>query len=404
MSRLTRDPYDPLMQVQKWAYRCSKCSLCKYIHVYKDKYEDPRFVDICPSGKRYRFEAFYASGKQDIARGLITGEIDYSDTMLKAIFTCTSCGGCMQVCQPYSGKDPLKTITALKEKAVLDDMAPLEAHQVLLKSIENYGNPWQGPRARRGNWAKKMGFKNAKKEKAPVLLYAGCTYAYDPSLTGTLKISAKLMEKAGVDFAVLGDEELCCGSTALRIGDRAFYQRMAEQNFESLKDLGAETIVTGCAGCFSVLGEEYPELTDLPFKVKHLTEFLADLIDDGKLKPGKKLPARVTYHDPCHLGRYCGVYEPPRRILSSIPELELVEMQRSRDNSWCCGAGAGVRTAFPEFASWTAGERLFEASESGAEMLATACPFCEINLREASGGMEVKNVFELLAESVGGGG
>ncbi len=403
MSKFTRDPYNPLMQVQKWAYRCSKCSLCKYIHVYQGQYNDPRFVDLCPSGKRWRFEAYYASGKQEIARGLITGELDYTDGLIKALFTCTSCGGCMSVCSPYSGKDPLKTITALKEKAVLDRKAPLEQHQPLLKSIENYGNPWQGPRAKRGQWAKKLGLKDAAGEKVEVLLYAGCTYAYDANLTDTLKTSAELLRRAGVDFGILGDAELCCGSTALRIGDRATYERMARQNIESLSALGVSRVVTGCAGCYSVLKEEYPELGKLPFKVLHLTELFAELIGDGSLSPTGEVPMRATYHDPCHLGRYCKVYDPPREILGAIPGLELIEMQRSRDNSWCCGAGAGVRTAYPEFAAWTAGERLFEAAESGAEVIVTACPFCEMNLRESADGMEVKNVFELLARSVGVG-
>ena len=218
MSKLTRDPYNPLLQVQKMAYRCSKCSLCKYIHVYQGQYDDPRFVDICPSGKRWRFEAYYASGKQEIARGLITGEIDYTDKLLHALYTCTSCGGCMSVCETYSGKDPLKTITALKEKAVLDGKAPLPAHEPLVKSLENYGNPWQAPRAKRAGWAKKLELTDAAAQPVEVLLYAGCTYAYDTALSATLQKAAALLKQAGVDFGILGENELCCGSTLLRMG------------------------------------------------------------------------------------------------------------------------------------------------------------------------------------------
>jgi Fe-S oxidoreductase len=171
-----------------------------------------------------------------------------------------------------------------------------------------------------------------------------------------------------------------------------------------LESLGVKTVVTGCAGCYSVLGEEYPEIQKPSYKVVHLVEMLADLVKDGALEPKSEVPMKATYHDPCHLGRYCGIYDAPRDILAALPGFELVEMQRSRDNSWCCGAGAGVRTAFPEFAEWAAKERFYEASEHGAEVLVTACPFCEQNLRGASDGMEVKNIFELLASSVGLGG
>ncbi len=404
MSEFNRDPYDPLAQVQKWAYRCSKCSLCKYIHVYQGEYEDPRFVDMCPPGKKWRFEAYYASGKQDIARGLITGQLDYTEKLLHALYTCTQCGGCMSVCAPYSGKDPLKTITALRERAVRDGAAPLPEHEPLLKSLENYGNPWQAPKQKRAAWARKMGVKDADKQSPEVLLYAGCTYSLDANLTGTLQRAAALMQKAGVDFGILGDKELCCGSTVLRIGDRETYLRMAHENMDMLESLGVKTVVTGCAGCYSVMGEEYPEIRKPSYKVVHMVEMLADLVADGALEPEAEVAMKAAYHDPCHLGRYCGVYDPPRDILRALPGFELVEMQRSRDNSWCCGAGAGVRTAFPEFAEWAARERLYEASEHGAEALVTACPFCEQNLRGASDGMEVRNVIELLAESVGLGG
>jgi Fe-S oxidoreductase len=404
MSEFNRDPYDPLDQVRKWAYRCSKCSLCKYIHVYQGEYEDPRFVDMCPSGKKWRFEAYYASGKQDIARGLITGQLDYSEKLLHALYTCTECGGCMSVCAPYSGKDPLKTITALRERAVRDGEAPLPEHEPLFKSLENYGNPWQAPRQKRAAWSKKLGIKDAEKDSTEVLLYTGCTYALDANLTDTLKLSAKLLQKAGVDFGILGEKELCCGSTVLRIGDRPTFEKMARQNIEVLEGLGVKTIVTGCAGCYSVLSEEYPEIQKPSYKIVHLVDMLADLVKEGALVPKGEVNMKMTYHDPCHLGRYCGVYDPPREILEAIPGLELVEMQRSRDNAWCCGAGAGVRTAFPDFAQWAAEERLYEASETGAEALVTACPFCEQNLRGASDGMEVKSIFELLAGSVGVGG
>ena len=206
-----------------------------------------------------------------------------------------------------------------------------------------------------------------------------------------------------MDFGILGEAELCCGSTLLRMGDREGFKRMARANLDSLKKLGVKTVVTGCSGCYSVLKEEYPELEDLPFEVKHITEMLASLVKEGRADPQGEVAMKVTYHDPCHLGRYCEVFDAPREVLEAIPGLELAEMQRSREKGWCCGAGAGVRTAFPEFAAWSAGERLYEAKETGAEAVATACPFCEQNLRAAADGFEVLSVVDLLARSLGRG-
>lgn len=400
MSELTRNQYDPLLQVQKDAYRCGKCMLCKWID--HQEMTDTDFMALCPSGARYRYEAYYASGRQEIARGLLEGTLEYSDRLLHVLFTCTECGGCQVVCSDAGDKNPLKTIVAMRERAFRDELAPLPEHEVLIKSMENYENPWQQPRARRDAWMRRMGLTDARAEKVDVLYFVGCTAAYDPGLQEIARATAQILNGAGVSFGVLGRDEICCGSTLLRIGDYRAYERVAGRNLELLNGLNVGRIVTSCSGCNSVLREEYEELGGLKAEVTHSLELIDELVRSGDIKLKKPVRKKVTYHDPCHLGRYTNVYDAPRRILEAIPGVELVEMPRNRGNSFCCGAGAGVMSGFPDFARTVAAERTREAASTGAAALVTACPFCEQNLgsvREPE--MEVLDILTLVRQSMG---
>jgi heterodisulfide reductase subunit D len=389
VSELTKNEFDPLLQVSKDAYRCGKCMLCKYID--HEEMTDTDFIAICPSGARYRYEAYYASGRQEIARRL-----------RHVLFTCTECGGCQVICSEQGNKNPLKTIVALRERAFRDELAPLPEHEALIKSIENYDNPWQQPRARRDAWSKKMKLTDARKQKVSTLYYVGCTMAYDPKLQSIARITAEILQEAGVDFGVLGKDELCCGSTLLRMGDYDAYEKRARKNVEMLNSLGVERIVTSCSGCNSVLREEYEDFGGLEPEVIHSLELVDELIGSGDIKLEKPVKMKVTYHDPCHLGRYTGVYDAPRSILEAVPGVELLEMPRNRANAFCCGAGAGVKTAFPDFARWVATERVREAASTGAEALVTACPFCEQNLGDTAGDdMKLLDILELVRESMG---
>ena len=400
MSELTKNEYDPLLQVQKDAYRCGKCMLCKWID--HNEITDTEFMSLCPAGARFRYEAYYASGRQEIARGLLEGRLDYNDRLLHILFTCTECGGCQVVCTDQGNKNPLKTIVALRERAFRDEIAPLPEHETLIKSMENYENPWQQPRARRDAWMRKMKLADPRKQKVDILYFVGCTAAYDPKLQKIARITAEILQAAGVPFGVLGKDELCCGSTLLRMGNYDAYEKAAKKNMELLNSLDVERIITSCSGCNSVLREEYEELGGLEAEVAHSLELVDELIQSGDIKLKKRVNRKVTYHDPCHLGRYTEVYDAPRSILEAMPGVELVEMPRNRANSFCCGAGAGVRTAYPEFAQWVAGERVREALSTGADTLVTACPFCEQNLGDVKKQkIEIVDILELVRESMG---
>ncbi|MDY6965270.1 MAG: heterodisulfide reductase-related iron-sulfur binding cluster, partial [Halobacteriota archaeon] len=217
--------------------------------------------------------------------------------------------------------------------------------------------------------------------------------------------AAEIFNKAGVDWGILGKNEKCCAGPSLRVGDRDQFKAYAKENIEMIKKSGVKTVVTSCAGCYSTFVKEYPEVVDMgDIEVLHVTEFIAQLIKDKKIEPTKEVPMRVTYHDPCHIGRYVKVYDAPRKILRAVPGVVLAEMVQNRDNSWCCGAGAGMRTALPDVASETGKHRVEQAEDTGAEVLVSACPFCAQNLtdciKEAGSDLKFMDITEILVKSL----
>jgi Fe-S oxidoreductase len=277
---------------------------------------------------------------------------------------------------------------------------------------------WLQPRSRRNAWAKslkKMGVKDLNKEKAEVLLFVGCTYGLSAQLKSTIVNIAKLLLKYKVDFGTLSDKELCCGSPPEKIGALKEFERLGTANIKTFNKLGIKTLVTPCAGCYGTIRLEYDELkVKKNFEVLQITEYLERLMDSGKIKYKNEVPLTVTWHDPCHMGRLArpyypgkeidGVYEQPRKILKSIPGVELVEMERIKEYAWCCGGGGGVFTGFKDFAQWTAQERLTEAKDTGASQIVTTCPWCESNLSNAAKGFEEKievgNLIDLMVKAL----
>jgi len=275
---------------------------------------------------------------------------------------------------------------ALRAEVVKRAGTPFLAHKRLKDSLIQYRNPWMQPRRRRVHWMQDLNLRvldPGRAERVEVLYFVGCTAALDPSLQHVARHTALLLRKAGVDFAVLGDEEVCCGSVLLRVGERDLARELAEKNLEIFRKLGTSTIITSCAGCFKTLSQDYAAFGELPARVLHTSEFLVELKRQGRLPAGSDIQLEVTYHDPCHLGRHCGVYDPPRELISGLPGVSLKEMPRNRENTWCCGAGGGVRSAFPDWALETSRIRIREAEETGASVLVTTCPFCLQNLTTA---------------------
>ena len=364
---------------------CTRCGECTATCPTGGEAQDIELVT--PRGKILRLKEFYT--RQYGLRAKLLGPRDIPEDQLKELagraYECTICGQCRTVCPAHL--DTIEMWENMREFLVANGLAPLPAHEAIIKSIENYDNPWMQPRTQRSRWSKRIEkevrIKDATKESCDVLFFVGCTAAYDPNIRGMAIDTARVLTKASVDFGTLGNEEGCCGSTLLRTGLLEPARRLASRNIEMFERVSPSTIVTSCAGCYKTIRQDYPKVGKIGARVVHITEYVNELIDDGKLRLDKTVEGTATYHDPCHLGRHNKLYDQPRRILQSIPGLKTVEMERNREEARCCGAGGGVKTAFPDLAQRISTLRVEDAERTGADMLVTSCPFCYQSLKAA---------------------
>lgn len=345
----------------------------------------------CPVYQNLKVKTLCMKGRNRTMLGLLQGKFEISPAVVQAAFECTLCGNCDRWC---SLKNTEHT-QAFREYLLKHGVEPMKEHSSLAASLRNYGNPWFQPRSARNRWTKGLNIPKATLGKADVLFFAGCTSAVTKQLTKSLIASAKLLQSAGVEFATLGQDEPCCGSTLQRIGQTEAFERMASDNIAKLESLGTKKVITPCPGCYVTL-KKSAELHKSKLKVVHVSQEIAHLVREGKLDV-KRSPERMTYHDPCHLGRMGGVFDEPRTIIEAIGTL--VEMPNNRYESRCCGAGAGLQSAFPKLSRELAAKRVAEAKSTGATTLVTSCPFCETQLRTVPG-IKVANLMELLLDNV----
>ena len=368
-----------LDELKEWLYGCTHCGTCKEVLNI--------FSPVCPAGEKYQLESYFPSGKMLIARGVVNGVLDLEDDDIRErIYACTGCLSCEQQCGVYHHQHIFEIIQALRTEAVTQgNLNP--AYMIMVDSLKKDDNVFGKPKAERGDWARDMGIKDAGQEKVDVTYHTGCMLSFDPELWEVPRSAINLLKAAGVDVGIMGLEESCCGGHAYEIGYLGEFTKYAEHFIETFNSLGVSRVVTSCSDGYSTFKKLYPRVNiPMKFDVLHMVEYIDQLIKDKKLKFTKKVPMKVTYHDPCHLGRHLGddgVYEPPRDVLKSIPGIDLMEMERNRENAWCCGAGAGVSQANPDLALWTANERLKEARATGATALVTSCPWCERNFKDA---------------------
>lgn len=386
---------------------CTRCGECTSTCPTGGEAQDDELVT--PRGKILRLREMYL--RQYGLRARILGSRDFPEEEMKVLasksYECTICGQCKTVCPAHL--DTISMWENMREFLVANNLAPLPAHEQIIKSIENYDNPWMQPRTQRSRWSKKIDneikIKDSLKDKPEVLYFVGCTAAYDPNIREMALNTARVLSHAKVDFGTLGNDEGCCGSTLLRTGLVESAKRTAQRNIDRFEKASPSIIVTSCAGCFKTIRQDYPRIGRLSVKTVHITQMVTELIESGKLKPEKAVDVKVTYHDPCHLGRHNGIYDEPRKILESIPGVKLVEMQRTRDEARCCGAGGGVKTAFPELSQKIADLRVKDAEETGADILVTSCPFCYQSLQSSiesrGSNLRMMDILEMLAHSIG---
>ena len=363
-----------LEDVKDWLHYCGRCNSCKYL--YRD------YSSSCPAFEKFFWEPYTSSGKVWMARDIYEGKYELSNSILDKVYACTLCGNCAIQCQQEVSEHSLDIFEALREELVENGFIRSE-HQAIRDNIEAKLNPYGEENDKRFEGIDDKYFK----EKADVAIFVGCTTALRNKTL--FKDIIEVLDHLDVDFSLIRDE-VCCGSPLLTTGQKKYAKHLAEKNVKNFKALGAKTILTACAGCFRTLKKQYPEKfnmynDDYKPEVLHLSEYL-DLIIKKKDLIKSKHKIRVTFHDPCHMGRHVGVYDAPRNVLKKIKSVDFIEMPRNRDNSWCCGAGAGVKSSYSDWAVEISEDRIIEAlsiskdEKGNIDYLISTCPFCERNL------------------------
>ena len=372
---------------------CRLCGNCRQ--------SGTNYLPICPAGERFGLDEYYSRGKAIIAQNLLDGKLTWSHPLADVIYRCAMCSACVEQC-PVSYKDYiLKVFHALREECVERSLMPPSVKK-FFESIHLYGNPWRELREQRGAWAEGTGIRHYQPGDE-FLYYVGCIGSYDIRGNKIALSLGQILLHSGLSFGILGSEENCDGNEVNMLGEQGLFQLLAAENVQKFNKLGVRKVVTLSPHAYNAMKNEYP-LYGASFEVKHYTQVLRDIIRNGKIDVSKGLNARVTYHDSCFLGRHNGEYDAPREILQSIPGIDLVEMERNRENSFCCGGGAGnFYTDFLHGGENSPGRiRVREACETGASILAVSCPTCMTMLEEAvkNEGLEEKIVVKDIAEIV----
>lgn len=328
------------------------------------------------------------------------GLVDFED---EDIWTCATCGACVQNCP--RGVEIIDIMRAIRRAVVEFGIGGVpDSLRITFKNMSGTGNPLGEPRENRANWAKGLDVK-LYDTGTDVLYFSCCIPAYDPSVQHVARATAGVLKSAGVNFGILGEKESCCGESARKAGQESLFQNLAQSNIAAFSEAGVSKIVTTSPHCYHTFKNEYPELGG-NFEVLHYTQYFAGLINEGKLNFTKEINKKVTYHDPCYLGRHNGIYDEPREILKSIPGLEFIEMADSRENSLCCGGGGGRIWMETKRGERFSDIRLEQAINTGADILAVACPYCLCNFEDSQRSMdlenaiEVKDISELVQESI----
>ena len=386
-----------LEDYQNIIHRCFRCGYCKLTY-------DCSYLGFnCPVYNKYRFESYSPGGMMWlIYASSMKKEIAWTDYLSNILYSCTMCRNCVEQCRFKFSQDLVNILQAAREEAVDRHIVPPPVGR-FLTNVYRYGNPYKEPREERGNWA--QGTKIKQYEKGDEFLYyVGCVGSYDTTSQKAAKALGDVLLQSGLSFGILGSEENCDGNEVDMLGEKGLFEKLREDNTRTFKDLGVKKIVTLSPHSYNAMKNNYSN----EFEVFHYTQVLRDLIKAGKLDVSKGFKAKVTYHDPCFLGRYNSEYDTPREILTAIPGVELIEMERNRENAFCCGGGGGnfYTDILGGGKDSPSRIRVREAHNTGANILAVACPICMLMLEDAvkTEGLEeelaVKDISEIVKESL----
>ncbi len=361
----------------KYCYQCGKCDT------------------VCPWNKVTKFSM------RKLIREATFGfpEIDMEET-----WRCTTCGKCPQQC-PRDVKQ-VDDVVALRRLAISYGVSPalLKPVRIAGASLVADGNPLVVERAKRADWAEGLNVKVFSEEME--LLYFPCCYvSYDQRLKKVAQATVAILQKAGVDFGILGVRENCCGESIRKTGNEELFKSLARENIKTFIEAGVKKILVTSPHCYHTFKNEYPEFK-VNFEVVHISQYLAEFLQEGRLQVRGEYGKKIAYHDPCYLGRHNGIFDEPRGILRSIPGLELRELAESRENSLCCGMGGGRVWIDTKMQERFSNLRVEETVGLGAEVLVTSCPYCIIALEDSRSGLnyedtlEVKDITEILQEVI----
>jgi len=408
--------------------RCIKCKGCYWVeHTYQPGI---RFSTRCPSNLWNDFDSYGAFGKMRIGAAVAEGKLEWTPKLLEIIYADPLCGACDVGCKRNLDLEIELTLEALRVKAVQDGAGPMPAHRRIAQNIASVRNLYGAPHENRRKWVTS---DISVAQKSEVLYFVGCTASYQSNEIA--RATAKILNASETPFMLMPDE-WCCGNTLASVGMIDEARELAKRNIDVVKAAGAKTVLLSCAEGYRMWKVEYPKLlniatADLGFNVIHLLEHADDAIKRGALRLTKPLRVRLTYHDSCSISRLAdpwtpwsgergwmgmvsprlkrrrgslGLYAQPRNIIASIPGVQFVEMIRTRENAFCCGAGRGTSEAFPELASFSAKHRLEEVKEVGAEVLVSGCPWCKRNfgqsVMENGDNVKVMDISELILASM----
>ena len=356
---------------------CYQCGLCDV---------------VCPWNRVRQFSI------RNIVRTATFGlpEIEGED-----IWRCSTCGNCPEKCP--RGVKQIEVGVSIRRIASEAGISPAPIHTVSA-SLGAEGNPLGEQRKNRADWAEGLSVKPFT-EGMEILYFPDCYACYDPRIKKVATATANILNKAGVNFGILGTKENCCGESIRKAGDEELFKRLARENIKTFIENGVKKILVSSPHCYHTFKNEYSQFK-VNFEVVHITQYLFELINEGRLKLTKELGKKITYHDPCYLGRHNGIYDEPREVLKKIPGLELIEMPDFRKDSLCCGGGGGRIWMDTPKAERFSDLRVEQAIDSGAAVLVTACPYCIMNFEDSrltlknGEAIEIKEITEIIQEAI----
>jgi len=375
-------------RIQQELAACLQCGYC--IDVC-EAHEQAPWESVTPRGKIYYLRQLDTAGQSD---KLFGRDVKLSPYFVDAMYKCTGCGNCEVVCH---ANIPLVEFWEVVRKWMVDEGAgPMPAHKGMANKVGDVHNPYGEPPSKRGDWWPK---EVPKAEVPDVVFFAGCTGAYrQQNLPQT---GVRVLARANIKINSLGNDEWCCSSPLLRTGTHKHSLNCVQQVVEKADGMGAKDMVMTCSGCYKTVSSDFGKFyAKTGQNVYHFSQYVEKLIAERKLPLNNEYKAKVTYHDPCHMGRHMGVFDSPRNVLKKIKGIELVEMDRTREKSRCCGAGGGYKSQYNDMAVNIAADRVKDAEETGAEILVTCCPFCVVNLtqgaKQINSKMKIMDLSEIL--------